>query len=63
MKEITERKIKIGFTRSAKAVVDNIEKTVQEMAAQGWKLSETKTDEILGNIFLSFEREIPEHKL
>jgi hypothetical protein len=58
MKEVAEREIKIGLRRTAKAVVDEIEQTAKEMAMQKWKLVNTTTDEVLGSIFLFFEREI-----
>lgn len=60
MKELAEKQIKIGFDRSPQKVVYDIEKTATEMAAQGWKLADNKTDEILGTVVLFFEREIPE---
>lgn len=58
MKEVAEREVKIGLEKDARKVVDNIESTAAKMAAQGWQLVNTTTDEVLGSIFLFFEREI-----
>lgn len=60
MKEQTEREIKIGLERNAKKIINDIEGTVSDMSAQGWRLITTSSDEVLGSVFLFFEREIPD---
>ena len=60
MKEVAERIVQIGFKKKPAKVLDEIEKTTKEMAAQGWSLTGTKSDEILEHILLFFEREIQE---
>jgi hypothetical protein len=59
MKEATERVIELGFTRSPKKVVDEVEKVSARMMRRGWVLKETLVEESLGNIHLFFERDIP----
>jgi hypothetical protein len=58
MKETAEREIKIGMERNPKKVVGEIEKTARQMAARGWRLANTVTDEVMGSVFLFFEREL-----
>ena len=58
MREVAEREIKIGMERNPQKVVDDIEKTAKQMAAQGWQLVSTGNDEVLGSVFLFFEREM-----
>lgn len=58
MTETAEREIKIGLEKNAKKTVDEIENTSREMAMNGWKLVNTMTDEVLGSIYLFYEREI-----
>lgn len=58
MKECAERHIKLGLTRDAKKVVDEVERTTAEMVREGWVLRDTIVEDLLGSIHLLFEREI-----
>ncbi|MBN2037081.1 MAG: hypothetical protein JW768_10095 [Chitinispirillaceae bacterium] len=60
MREATERVIELGFTRSPKKVVDEVERVSARMLRQGWALKETLVEDSLGRIHLFFERDIPD---
>ena len=58
VKECSERVVEVGFTRSPKKVVDQVEQVTAEMIRQGWTLADTCVEESLGNVHLFFEREM-----
>ncbi|MCU0608879.1 MAG: hypothetical protein MUF22_03815 [Chitinispirillaceae bacterium] len=58
MKESAERIVELGFSRSPRKVLDEVDAVSAEMVRQGWRLNETLIEESLGNIHLFFEREI-----
>jgi hypothetical protein len=58
MKESAEKVIKLGFRRSPKKVLDEVERVTAEMIREGWTLKETLVEEGLGNIHLFFDREL-----
>lgn len=58
MKERTERKVELGFLRPSDRVVEEIERTAEDMKAGGWHFVESKTDVDLKHVTLVFEREI-----
>ena len=43
---------------AAKKIVDEIEDTAGKMKLEGWNLVNTTTDEVLGSVYLFFEREM-----
>lgn len=57
MKETAERTVRVGFRKSPRKVVDEVEAVTAAMVRQGWGLKETVVEEGLGNIHLFFERE------
>ena len=58
MKESAERTVKVGFSRDAKAVFDDVDITTAEMVRKGWTLRDSFIEEGLGNIHLLFDREV-----
>ncbi|MBD3317356.1 MAG: hypothetical protein GF344_16330 [Chitinivibrionales bacterium] len=58
MKECAERIVKVGFRRSPRKVVDDVERVTAEMVRKGWELRDTCLEETLGNVHLFFERDI-----
>ncbi len=58
MKECTERIVKVGFSRDAKLIFDEVEQVSADMIRQGWRLDDSFIEDSLGNIHLMFEREI-----
>jgi hypothetical protein len=58
MKERVEKKIALGLIRKSPAVVEEIEKTAEKMARQGWHFLHSETDIDLKTISLFFEREM-----
>ena len=60
MKESAEKIVKLGFHRSPKKVLDEVELVTAEMIRQGWDLKDTLVEEGLGNIHLFFERTMRE---
>jgi hypothetical protein len=62
MKECAERIIEVGFSRKPKKVVDEMEQVTASMIRNGWRLSESRLEDGLGNVHLFFDRDInPEH--
>ena len=58
MKESAERVIKVGFTRNAKKIIDEVEIVSAEMIRDGWELKESCIEDGLGYIHLFFERDL-----
>ncbi|KMQ50503.1 hypothetical protein CHISP_2621 [Chitinispirillum alkaliphilum] len=58
MKETAERVVKVGFSKSAKKVVDEVERVSAEMIRNGWLLKESCVEDGLGCIHLFFERDL-----
>lgn len=58
MKTCTEKIVKIGFSRSAKIVLDEVESVTAEMIRQGWFLKDSCIEDGLACVHLFFEREI-----
>lgn len=58
MKESSERIVELGFSRSPRKVLDEVDAVSADMIRQGWCLKDTLIEESLGNIHLFFEREI-----
>lgn len=58
MKECTEFQIKVGFSRSAKAIFDEVEQVSAKYIRDGWTLDNAIVDESFGHITLFFVREI-----
>jgi len=57
MKELKEIKIEIGFQKKPKKIVNEIEQWSKKLKNEGWEFSCTKTDSLLREIILCFERE------
>jgi hypothetical protein len=60
MKEYAERIVKVGFSRKADKVIDEVEQVTASMLRGGWLLRDTCVEDSLEKIHLIFEREIPE---
>jgi hypothetical protein len=58
MKECTERVIEVGFLRSPKKILDEVEQVSAAMIRNGWQLADSRLEDGLGNVHLFFEREI-----
>jgi len=58
MKECAERVVEIGFVKSPKKIVDEVEQVTAAMIREGWRLTETCMEDGLGNVHLFFERDI-----
>lgn len=58
MRLSAEKIVKIGFTRSPKAIFDEVESVTAEMIRQGWYLKDSCIEDGLGYVHLFFEREI-----
>jgi len=58
MKEQKEIVIPIGFKSKPEDVVSKIEIESAAMARDGWYFITSATDELLGNLYLFFEREL-----
>ena len=61
MVENVEKKVKVGFSKSAEKVVDEIESVTYRMYLQGWELRESHFEESLGYVHLFFQRNIDEN--
>jgi predicted nucleic acid-binding protein len=57
MNECLERKVKVGFTRKARLIFDEVEQVCAEMIRQGWRLSDSCIEDGLEYLHLFFERE------
>ena len=57
MKELKEIKVEIGFDRKPTAIADEIERWSQKLGGDGWAYTHNKTDELMRNVILYFERE------
>jgi hypothetical protein len=60
MMENTERIVRVGLTRGAKAIFDEIESITAGMIREGWNMRESFIEESLGKVHLIFERAINE---
>jgi hypothetical protein len=60
LKECTERVIEIGFIRSPKKIVDEVDLVTASMIRSGWRLADSCMEDGLGNVHLFFERDIPD---
>jgi hypothetical protein len=58
MKERTERIVPLSFTRQSRQTVDQIERTAEQLAGEGWHFLDARTDIDFNHIVLTFEREI-----
>ena len=58
MKEYTEKIIPLPYGGDPELMVAEIDKSAKELYDQGWYYIESKTDELLSNITLFFERDI-----
>ncbi|NLL12364.1 MAG: hypothetical protein GX267_03060 [Fibrobacter sp.] len=58
MRLCAEKIVKIGFTRSPKAIFDEVESVTAEMIRQGWYLKDSCVEDGLGYVHLFFEREV-----
>ena len=58
MKESTEKVVKVGFSRNAKKVFDEVDQTTADMIRRGWTLHDSFMEEGLGKIHLFFERDV-----
>ena len=59
MKECAERVVEVGFLRSPRKIVDEVEQVTAAMIREGWRLADTCMEDGLGNVHLFFERIIP----
>ena len=60
MKETAEKIIELGFGRSPKKLLDEVEIVTADMVRRGWSLTETLVEESLGHIHLFFDRDVDE---
>jgi len=58
MLEIKEHRVKVGLSRDAKDIFDEIEQTTARFIRNGWRLKETVTNDFLDYIDLLFVREV-----
>jgi len=58
----TEKSIKVGFRRSAKKIVDEIESTTAAMIRSGWSPLDSVFEEGLGKIHLFFEKDVSQSR-
>ncbi|MFP4416626.1 MAG: hypothetical protein ACLFSB_05105 [Chitinispirillaceae bacterium] len=58
MREHTERRIKVGFSRKPRKIFDEVEMVTASMLRLGWYLADSCLEESLGCIHLFFEREV-----
>ena len=58
MRECTERVVAVGFLRSPKKIVDEVEQVTAAMLREGWLLTDSCMEDGLGNVHLFFERDI-----
>ncbi len=58
MKESAERVIKVGFTKKAKKILDEVEIVSADMIRDGWEFKESCVEDGLGYIHLFFERDL-----
>jgi hypothetical protein len=60
MKETIERRVRVGLTRNARSVFDEIESVASKLLRDGWQLRETCFEDGLEYAHLFFERDITE---
>ena len=60
MKEYTEKIISIPYDGDSDMVIEQIDKEAKEMYDEGWFFIESKTDQLINNITLFFERDVGE---
>ncbi len=60
MKEYTEKIITLPYNGDPDMVIEEIDKEAKVMYDEGWFFIESKTDELINNITLFFERDVGE---
>jgi hypothetical protein len=58
MRESAERVVAVGFEKSPKKIVDEVERVTASMIREGWRLADSCVEDGMGNVHLFFERDI-----